>query len=127
MPSTSEVAVCRSSASFVSSNRRAFSMAIVAWSAKVCTRSIWLLVNGPGSGRVSTSTPSTLSFLSIGTPSAARILTKEPAGISMSGSSSTSGITSIFPDAMTREVAEPRPALGGLAAQYFRNSGVVLD
>jgi hypothetical protein len=28
---------------------------------------------------------------------------------------------------MTREVAEPRPALAGFAAQYCRNSGVVLD
>jgi hypothetical protein len=53
----------------------------------------------------------------------ARILIKELAGISMSGSSRTSGITSTFPDPITREVAEPRPALGGFAAQYCRNFG----
>ena len=33
--STSAVAVCRASASLVSLNRRAFSMAMTAWSAKV--------------------------------------------------------------------------------------------
>ena len=36
-------------------------------------------------------------------------------------------MTSTLPEAMTREVAEPRPAFGGFAAQYCRNSGVVLD
>ena len=35
--STSDVAVCCSSASRVSLNRRTFSMAITAWSAKVCS------------------------------------------------------------------------------------------
>ena len=38
--STSAVAVCCSSASLVSLNRRAFSIAITAWSAKVCSRAI---------------------------------------------------------------------------------------
>ena len=52
-PSTSEVAVCCSNASLssrvracTSSNRRAFSIAITAWSAKVVTNSICLSVNG---------------------------------------------------------------------------------
>ena len=44
---------------WTSSNRRAFSMAMTAWSAKVCTRSIWRSENGPGCGRVSAKTPST--------------------------------------------------------------------
>ena len=52
-PSTSEVAVCCSNASLssrvracTSSNRRAVSIAITAWSAKVVTNSICLSVNG---------------------------------------------------------------------------------
>ena len=56
--STSEVAVCCSSASVssrvracTSSNRRAFSMAISAWSAKVVTSSICLSLNGCTTGR----------------------------------------------------------------------------
>jgi hypothetical protein len=36
----SPVAVCRSSASFVSLNRRTFSMAMTAWLAKVSTSAI---------------------------------------------------------------------------------------
>src|SRR5687767_6292124 len=42
--STSAMAVWRSSASLVSLKRRAFSMAITAWSAKVVTMSIWRVV-----------------------------------------------------------------------------------
>ena len=38
--STSAVAVCCSSASLVSLNRRTFSIAITAWSAKVCASAI---------------------------------------------------------------------------------------
>ena len=39
--STSADAFCCSSASLVSLNRRTFSIAITAWSAKVCSSSIW--------------------------------------------------------------------------------------
>ena len=46
----SAVAVCRSSASLVSLNRRTFSIAITAWSAKVLSSAICLSVNGRGSG-----------------------------------------------------------------------------
>ena len=45
--STSAVAVCRSSASLVSLNSRAFWIAITAWSAKVCSSAISLAANGP--------------------------------------------------------------------------------
>ena len=51
------VAVCCSSASLVSVNRRTFSIAITAWSAKVCSNSIWCGVNCPGSRRVTLSMP----------------------------------------------------------------------
>ena len=53
----SAVAVCRSSASLVSLNRRTFSIAITAWSAKVRSSSIWCGVNWPGSRRVTLSMP----------------------------------------------------------------------
>ena len=43
----SAVAVCRSSASLVSLNRRTFSIAITAWSAKVLSSAICLSLNGP--------------------------------------------------------------------------------
>ena len=56
--STSAVAVWRSSASFVSLNRRTFSIAITAWSAKVCSSSIWCGANSPVSTRVTLSRPS---------------------------------------------------------------------
>jgi hypothetical protein len=42
----SAVAVCRSSASLVSLNRRTFSIAITAWSAKVFSSAICFSVNG---------------------------------------------------------------------------------
>ena len=46
---TSEVAVCCSSASLRNLlNSRAFSMAMTAWSAKVCSNSTWCAENGPG-------------------------------------------------------------------------------
>ena len=47
----SEVAVCRSSASRVSLNNRTFSIAITAWSAKVCASAISLAVNTPLAAR----------------------------------------------------------------------------
>ena len=47
----SAVAVCRSSASWVSLNRRTFSIAITAWSAKVSISVTWLSVNGSTSCR----------------------------------------------------------------------------
>ena len=43
----SAVAVCRSSASLVSLNNRAFWMAMTAWSAKVCRSDSSLGLNGP--------------------------------------------------------------------------------
>ena len=48
--STSAVAVCVSSAFWVSLISRAFSIAITAWSAKVRSRSIWCSAILPGSG-----------------------------------------------------------------------------
>ena len=50
--STSAVAVCCSSASCVSLKRRAFSIAITAWSAKVCSRCTWSGSKLPGARRV---------------------------------------------------------------------------
>ncbi len=48
----SAVAVCRSSASPVSLNSRAFSIAITAWSANVWSSCTWSGANAPGSARV---------------------------------------------------------------------------
>ena len=55
--STSAVAVCCSSASLVSLNRRTFSIAITAWSAKVWSRSTWCVGERPGSRRATTIAP----------------------------------------------------------------------
>ena len=57
------------------SNRRTFSIAIAAWSAKVDTSSICLSVNGRTSERVSASTPIGTPSRSIGTP---RMVRKPP-------------------------------------------------
>ena len=74
--STSEVAVCCSSASVssrvracTSSNSRTFSIAITAWSAKVVTSSICLSVNGRTALRCKTMTPIGVPSRSSGTPS----------------------------------------------------------
>ena len=55
--STSAVAVCRSSASCVSLNRRTFSIAITAWSTKACISAICLALNSPGSLRATPNAP----------------------------------------------------------------------
>ncbi len=60
--------------SSISSNSRAFSIAITAWSAKVATSSICLSVNGRTSARVSVNTPTGTPSRSIGTPSMVRNL-----------------------------------------------------
>ena len=70
--SSSEAASSRVRAC-TSSNSRTFSMAITAWSAKVCTISIWRSVNGPARGAPATKTPSTSPSRSSGTPSNARV------------------------------------------------------
>ena len=49
--STSALAVCCSSASFVSLNRRVFCIAITAWSAKACSSAISLSLKGSGRAR----------------------------------------------------------------------------
>ena len=78
--STSEVAVCCSSASdksrvraCTSSNRRTFSIAITAWSAKVATSSICLSVNGRTALRCKMMTPIGVPSRSKGTPSTVRM------------------------------------------------------
>ena len=68
----SAVAVCRSSASLVSLNRRTFSIAITAWSAKVLSRSTWWSLNAPGSRRVTLIVPMAAPSRSIGTNSTLR-------------------------------------------------------
>ena len=65
--STSVVAVCRSRASLVSLNSRTFWIAITAWSAKVCSSSIWWSLNAPGSLRVTLIVPVATPSCSIGT------------------------------------------------------------
>src|SRR5262249_42267901 len=54
---------------WISSNRRTFSMAITAWSAKVETSSICLSVNGRTEARLKTITPTGFPSRSSGTPS----------------------------------------------------------
>ena len=68
----SAVAVCRSSASLVSLNSRTFSMAMTAWSAKVCNNSTSLAANAPASLRDTVITPIGLPLWSMGTDNAAR-------------------------------------------------------
>ena len=68
----SAVAVCRSSASLVSLNRRTFSIAMTAWSAKVDTSPICLSVNGLTASDHTAITPMMLPSRSIGTPSMER-------------------------------------------------------
>ena len=70
--STSEIAVCRSSASFVSLKRRAFSIAMTACRAKVSTRRISWSLNGRTSPRFIAKLPMTRSSRSIGTTSDVR-------------------------------------------------------
>ena len=66
-PSISAVAVCCASASRVSVNSRAFSIAITAWSAKVLTSSICSSVNDLTRWRASVMTPITSPSRSSGT------------------------------------------------------------
>jgi hypothetical protein len=61
------VAVCRSSASWVSLNKRAFSIAMTAWSAKVCSSATSLSENRPGSARQTATPPMTSPLRIIGT------------------------------------------------------------
>ena len=99
-PSTSNVAVCCSSASLssrvracTSSNSRTFSIAITAWSAKVVTSSICLALNGRTVFRCRTTTPMGVPSRIRGTPKRVRIspiLVRSP--ISYSGSAITSGM-----------------------------------
>ena len=63
----SAVAVCCSSASFVSLNRRTFSIAITAWSAKVWSSAMCWSGSGSASRRPTPITPSVRSPWSIGT------------------------------------------------------------
>ena len=79
-PSTSDVAVCCSSDSASSrvrccsaSNKRTFSIAITAWSAKVVTSSICLSVNGRTVLRCKTMTPIGMPSRNSGTPSIVRM------------------------------------------------------
>ena len=60
------MAVCCSSASFVSLNRRTFSIAITAWSAKVRSRAISRSVNGPTARRATWMPPIPWPSFSIG-------------------------------------------------------------
>src|SRR6516165_1353739 len=90
---TSDVAVCRSSASESSrvrccsaSNSRTFSIAITAWSAKVSTSSICFSVNGRTVDRVTTRTPIGTPSRSRGTPSKVRFAPILRTGESYSGS-----------------------------------------
>ena len=83
--STSEVAVWRSSASFVSLNRRVFSIAITAWSAKatfsiaitawsanVCSSAICLPLSAPGVMRTTAIAPIAAASRTSGTTVIAR-------------------------------------------------------
>jgi hypothetical protein len=96
--STSEVAVCCSSASdnsrvraCTSSNSRTFSIAITAWSANVWTRSICCWVNGSTATRVRNMTPTGVPPRRRGTPRAVRKLPSFCASCKLnSGSASTS-------------------------------------
>jgi len=68
----SAVAVCRSSASRVSLNSRVFSMAIDAWSAKVCISSSWRSVKASTRWRARTKLPTGLPSRMSGMPNAVR-------------------------------------------------------
>jgi hypothetical protein len=70
--STSLIAVCCSSDSFVSLNRRTFSMAITAWSAKVLSSATWESAKEPVLLRVTARAPIGSSSRIIGTTSTER-------------------------------------------------------
>ena len=66
------IAVCCSSASFVSLNRRTFSIAIAPWSANVLSSATCESEKRPGSRRDTKIAPMTSPSRSMGTPSALR-------------------------------------------------------
>jgi hypothetical protein len=68
----SPVAVCCSSASLVSLNRRTFSIAITAWPAKVLSNSIWCAPSAPAAWRTTEMAPIATPSRSIGTTVIAR-------------------------------------------------------
>ena len=71
-PSTSAAAVWNSSASRVSLNKRTFSIAITAWSAKVRSNCWWCSAQGPCAWRVTAISPTTWPSRISGTYSIAR-------------------------------------------------------
>ena len=115
--STSEVAVCCSSASessrvraCTSSNSRTFSIAITAWSAKVVSSSICLSVNGLTSVRCKPMAPIGMPSRRSGTPNKVlkrAIFCASPS--SYSGSASTSAIWTGWPSSAVRPMSDPAP------------------
>ena len=94
----SAVAVCRSKASFVSLNSRAFSIAMTAWSAKVRSNSTWCGENGPGFLRVTTMTPMAVPLLIRGEYNRLRIPRARAVSVNgKSGWASVSGISTVSP------------------------------
>ncbi len=74
----SAVAVCRSSASLVSLNRRAFSMAITAWSAKICSSASSSAVKGARRSRCTRSAPMAPPSRRSGVPDTVRVPAARP-------------------------------------------------
>ena len=98
----SAVAVWRSSASFVSLNRRTFSIAITAWSAKVFNRSTWRCGVLPGSGQATTSAPTGTPSFSSGAPTMRRQFPTVAVAWSYSGSLSVSSMLTARAARITR-------------------------
>ena len=121
----SAVAVCCSSASFVSPNSRAFSIAIAACLEKVVTSWICVGVNGSTRSFHSASTPMTTSSRKIGTPS---IVRKPPircdSGNRYSRSARTSSMWTVRFSSAVRPMRVSRPGRIGCCASNSRNSGV---
>jgi hypothetical protein len=114
--STSLVAVwyssdsCRSPVRSRSSlNRRTFSIAITAWSAKVLSSSICLSLNASASRRVTLMAPIGLPFCSIGTERMARNPDLTMFGYAYSGSANKSATCATSRVWIARAVTLPRP------------------
>ncbi len=91
-----------------SSNRRTFSMAITAWSAKVVTSSICLSVKGCTLERVSVMTPTGVPSLRSGTPSMVRYPSSFETSRVYSSSSPMSWMWTVLRSSKVRPTHDPR-------------------
>ena len=117
--STSAVAVCCSSASLVSLNRRAFWIAITAWSANVLSSASSLSVNGLGGWRIAQIEPTPRSSHSIGAHATVALPLSSMTPRTAGGGSTialVSGMCNVCRSRMTRPVIVCPIGLGNVRA-----------